>query len=55
MDDGPGPNPTYHRYISFCKSGLRITAGIALCSMHFYTAGLLFVLAEVLGIVEEIV
>lgn len=49
------PDPKLHRNISFVKSALRIIAGFALFSGSFQTAGTLIVLAEVLGIVEELV
>jgi hypothetical protein len=49
------PDPTLHRNISFVKSGLRIAAGLALTTSHIYVAGVLLILAEILGIVEEIV
>jgi len=43
-----------HFYISLVKSVFRICAGIALVSSHVVTAGILLILAEVLGILEEI-
>ena len=49
------PDPTKHKYISFAKSALRIIAGISLIMMGLPEAGWLFILAEVLGIVEEMV
>jgi hypothetical protein len=49
------PDPIKHKYISFAKSGLRIGAGIALLRGHLITAGVLFIVAEFLGIVEEMV
>lgn len=49
------PDPLKHKYISFVKSGFRIVAGFALATGYFQAAGLLFVLAEVLGVVEEMV
>jgi hypothetical protein len=49
------PDPIKHKYISFAKSGVRITAGLALCFGMFWYAGSLLILAEILGIVEEIV
>lgn len=49
------PDPIKHKYISFAKSGIRILAGVALaCSMFWYAGGLL-ILAEILGIAEEVV
>jgi len=49
------PDPIKHKYISFAKSGVRIAAGLALCFSMFWYAGALLILAEVLGIVEEMV
>ena len=44
----------FHFYISLVKSVVRIAAGIALCMGSFFLSGLLFVAAEVVGIVEEL-
>ena len=44
-----------HFYVSLAKSGLRLFAGAALMSQMFYAAGLLFIFAEGLGILEEVV
>lgn len=44
-----------HFYVSIVKSGFRIGAGIALVRGELITAGALFILAEILGIVEELV
>jgi len=49
------PDPVKHKYISFTKSGIRIIAGICLLSGNLIFAGIGFVLAEVLGIAEEMV
>ena len=49
------PDPIKHKYISFVKSGFRIAAGFALALGYLQGAGLLLVLAEVLGIAEEVV
>ena len=49
------PDPLKHKYISFVKSGFRILAGIALCFGDFVVAGSLLVVAELLGIAEELV
>jgi hypothetical protein len=49
------PDPVKHKYISFAKSGVRILAGIALALGMLWYAGGLLILAEVLGIVEELV
>ena len=55
FDFGLNPDPSRHRKISFVKSGLRILAGITLIYGSFITTGLLLIVAEFLGIVEEIV
>lgn len=44
-----------HFYVSLAKSVLRMIAGAALMSQMFWTAGLFLILAEGLGIVEELV
>jgi hypothetical protein len=49
------PDPTKHKYISFVKSFFRIIAGIALCFGEFAVAGVLLIVAEALGIYEEMV
>jgi hypothetical protein len=56
------PDPVKHKYISFAKSGIRIIAGLALAgggwlemNPYIQYAGVGLVLAEVLGIAEEIV
>lgn len=53
------PDPVWHRHISFAKSAVRIAAGAALMlvdhSLWATVSGALFIAAEVLGIVEEIV
>ena len=43
----------WHFRISVAKSILRIAAGLALCKPEFLMAGILFVVAEMLGIAEE--
>jgi hypothetical protein len=43
-----------HFYISLVKSGVRITAGIMLCAGDIWKAGALLIIAEILGIVEEL-
>jgi hypothetical protein len=43
-----------HFYISIVKSTVRIGAGIMLFKELFALAGILFVLAELLGIAEEL-
>lgn len=56
------PDPHKHKYVSFVKSAVRITAGIALAgggwlemNPYLMYGGVLLVVAEVLGIVEELV
>jgi hypothetical protein len=49
------PDPRWHQRISFVKSALRILAGVALIWGYTIDAGVFFIIAEVLGIVEEIV
>jgi hypothetical protein len=49
------PDPVAHLYISLTKSVIRIGAGVFLCAGLFVEAGALLVVAELLGIVEELV
>jgi hypothetical protein len=49
------PDAKKHLYVSLVKSGIRIIAGGCLISGNFIFAGVGFILAEVLGIVEELV
>jgi hypothetical protein len=49
------PDPTKHKYISFAKSAVRIGAGGALIYGDIFIAGALFIAAEILGVVEELV
>jgi hypothetical protein len=49
------PDPIKHKYISFVKSGFRILAGVTLCFGEFIIAGALLIVAELLGIAEELV
>jgi hypothetical protein len=44
-----------HFYVSLAKSAIRIFAGGVLMSGNFWLAGVCIVLAEVLGVVEELV
>lgn len=44
-----------HFYVSLAKSFIRIGAGCWLMTGNFLMAGVCFILAEVLGIVEELV
>jgi len=47
-------NTNWHFRISVFKSILRIIAGIALMSEYVVTAGCFFIVAEILGIIEEL-
>jgi hypothetical protein len=49
------PDAVWHLRISLAKSLIRIAAGGALCVGELFVAGGLLILAEVLGIVEELV
>jgi hypothetical protein len=49
------PDPWKHQVVSFAKSALRILAGGFLCANILVSAGVLFILAEILGILEELV
>lgn len=49
------PDPRLHRNISFVKSGLRIVAGLLLCAGQLFAAGAFIILAEGLGVAEELV
>ena len=44
-----------HFYVSIAKSFVRIFAGIALINGSVIIAGVSFIIAELLGIVEELV
>jgi len=44
-----------HFYVSIAKSVIRIIAGVCLVNGNFVFAGSGFILAEILGIVEEMV
>ncbi len=44
-----------HFYVSLVKSFLRIAAGVALCIYGLPIVGGLFIAAEVLGVIEELV
>jgi hypothetical protein len=44
-----------HFYVSMIKSFLRIAAGATLINGLFLPAGILFIVAELLGILEELV
>jgi hypothetical protein len=48
------PNPKAHLYISIVKSVLRLFAAAALIKLCLLGAGILFIGAEILGILEEV-
>lgn len=49
------PDPKKHKYISFIKSGLRIVACCFLAYYEIQAAAILFAVAELLGVAEEMV
>jgi hypothetical protein len=49
------PDPKSHFYVSLVKSFIRITAGSALAMGYVAWAGGLLIVAELLGIIEEVV
>jgi hypothetical protein len=56
------PDPRKHKFVSFAKSAVRIAAGLGLAgggwlemNPYLMYGGLLLVIAEVFGIVEELV
>ncbi len=49
------PDPKLHQRISFVKSIIRIIAGCNLAVGNFFFAGTMLVVAEILGIIEEVV
>lgn len=56
FDHSYNPDPKWHRNISFIKSAVRIAAGISLIwPQSLILAGIFLIVAEVLGVVEEIV
>jgi hypothetical protein len=55
MQVQPKDPSKWHFIISFAKSIVRICAGASLATLNFELAGGLFVIAEALGILEELV
>jgi hypothetical protein len=49
------PDPKLHQSVSLVKSAVRIGAGALLMWGPVWAAGLLLILAELLGIIEELV
>ena len=55
IDIQPKDTSKGHFYVSVCKSAVRIAAGSALIMGSLAVCGALLILAEILGIVEELV
>jgi hypothetical protein len=55
IDPQPRDPSRNHFYVSLVKSGFRVGAGICLLQGQLVPAGALLILAEVLGVVEEVV
>jgi len=55
IDIQPKDTSKGHFYVSIVKSAVRIAAGAALIMGAFVVTGALLILAEILGIVEELV
>ena len=55
MEIQPKDTSKGHFYVSLAKSFIRIGAGCWLMSGNLLMAGVCFILAEVLGVVEELV
>jgi hypothetical protein len=55
MEIQPKDTSRGHFYVSIVKSFVRIFAGIALINGSLIVAGISFIVAELLGIVEELV
>ena len=55
MEIQPKDTSRGHFYVSMVKSFIRIFAGIALIDGSVIIAGVSFIIAELLGIVEELV
>ena len=55
MEVQPKDTSKGHFYVSLAKSAIRIVAGGCLITGNLLMAGVCFIMAEILGIVEEIV
>jgi hypothetical protein len=55
MEVQPKDTSRGHFYVSLAKSAIRIVAGGCLITGNLLMAGVCFIMAEVLGIVEELV
>ena len=52
----PMPDPNWHARLSFIKSAIRIAAGISLIwPQNLILAGIFLIIAEMVGIAEELV
>lgn len=49
------PDPKKHKFVSFAKSGFRIVGAVFLAAGDLLMAGVFLIIAEFLGIVEEMV
>ena len=49
------PDPQKHKFVSFVKSLFRVLTGFSLMMGQLEGAGLLLILAEILGVIEELV
>jgi hypothetical protein len=55
MNIQPQDTSKGHFYVSLVKSGIRMVAGAMLITGNILMAGICLIMAEVLGIVEELV
>lgn len=55
MSDHNHPDAKNHLRVSIVKSAVRIAAGLAVTNHSLMCAGVLIIVAEILGIVEELV
>jgi hypothetical protein len=55
MEIQPKDTSKGHFYVSLAKSAIRIIAGGCLITGNLLMAGVCFIMAEILGIVEELV
>ena len=55
MEIQPKDTSRGHFYVSLAKSAIRIIAGGCLITGNLLMAGVCFIMAEILGIIEELV
>ena len=55
IDIQPKDTSKGHFYVSLLKSFIRIVAGVALINGLMFNAGVMLIVAEMLGVIEEIV